>query len=101
LTNGAALMFAQVRTADGAVVPVFDGTYVAADGAQQRIAADDFQLTVLTEWTSPRTDITYPASWQVELPALDLQLTITPLVVDQEMEGSALLRTGQKLYKCK
>lgn len=93
-TDGAALMFAQVRTADGGVVPVFDGTYVAADGTQQRITADDFQLTVLTEWTSPRTDITYPASWQAELPALDLELTITPLVADQEMAVSFVYWEG-------
>lgn len=94
LTDGAVLMFAQVRTADGGVVPIFEGTYVAADGAQQRITAEDFQLTVLTEWTSPRTGITYPASWQAELPALDLQLTITPLVADQEMEVSFVYWEG-------
>jgi len=94
LTDGATLMFAQVRTADGGVVPVFEGTYAAADGVQQRISSADFQLTALTEWTSPRTGITYPASWQAELPTLDLRLTITPLVADQEMAVSFVYWEG-------
>ncbi len=94
LANGAALMFAQVRTASGGVVPDFTGTYLAADGTAQTIAAEDFAVTVLNEWTSPRTDVTYPAGWQVELPRFDLRLTVEPLVADQEMEVSFVYWEG-------
>ena len=94
LANGAALMFAQVRTTSGGVVPDFTGTYLAADGTAQTIAAEDFAVTVLAEWTSPRTDITYPAGWQVELPRFDLSLTVKPLVADQEMEVSFVYWEG-------
>ncbi len=94
LENGAALMFAQVRTNDGGIVPDFEGTYLAPDGTQQPIDATDFTVTALDEWTSPDTAITYPSGWQVELPAFALTLTLTPLVLDQEMDVSFVYWEG-------
>lgn len=94
LENGAVLMLAQVRTADGGVMPQFTGTYVAADGTQAPITADDLQLTTLAQWTSPRTEITYPSGWQVAIPRLQLALTVEPLIQDQEMEVSFVYWEG-------
>lgn len=94
LDSGAILMLARVRTADGGVVPEFEGTYVAADGAQSHFTANDFTLTVLDEWRSPRTQITYPSGWQLTLPDLDITLTIEPLLQDQEVEVSFVYWEG-------
>ncbi len=94
LENGAALMFAQVRTDDGGIVPDFEGTYRAPDGTQRPIDATDFTVTALDEWTSPDTAITYPSGWQVDLPALALALTLRPLVRDQEMDVSFVYWEG-------
>ena len=94
LENGAALMFAQVRTDDGGVVPDFAGTYLTPDDTQQPVSARDFAVTALDKWTSPDTGITYPSGWQVELPALDLALTLEPLVRDQEMDVSFVYWEG-------
>jgi predicted secreted hydrolase len=94
LENGAVLMFAQVRTNDGGIVPDFEGTYRAPDGTQQPVGATDFTVTALDEWTSPDTGITYPSGWQVELPAVALTLTLEPLVRDQEMDVSFVYWEG-------
>jgi predicted secreted hydrolase len=94
LDNGAALMFAQVRTDSGGVVPDFEGTYRAADGTEQPIGAADFTVSALDEWTSPRSGIAYPSGWQIDLPALEVSLTLDPLVRDQEMDVSFVYWEG-------
>jgi len=94
LNDGAALMFAQVRTDDGGILPEFEGTYVAADGTRQKITASDLTLTALDQWTSPRTGFTYPSGWQIELPAFDIRLTVEPLIDAQEMDVSFVYWEG-------
>ncbi len=94
LQNGAALMFAQVRTDDGGILPEFEGTYVAADGSRQKIAADDLTLTARDEWISPRTGFHYPSGWQIALPAFEISLTVEPLIDAQEMEVSFVYWEG-------
>lgn len=94
LDNGVALMFATVRTDDGGVIPQFTGTYVTADGTQQRITFEDFTVTALDEWTSPDTGITYPSGWEVTLPAYDLTVAVDPLILDQEMDVSFVYWEG-------
>lgn len=94
LDNGAILMLAQVRTSDGGIMPQFEGTYVAADGVQETITAADLTLTSIAQWTSPRTQITYPSSWQVTIPRLNIALTVEPLIQDQEMEVSFVYWEG-------
>jgi predicted secreted hydrolase len=94
LDNGMALMLAQIRTTDGGVVSGFKGTLAHPDGTQQVISEDDYVLETRGEWTSPVTGITYPSGWQVVFPALDLDLTITPLIPDQEMQLSFVYWEG-------
>jgi predicted secreted hydrolase len=94
LDNGAVLMLAQVRTADGGVMPQFEGTYVAADGKPETITAADLTLTASAQWTSPRTQITYPSGWQMAIPRLNIALTVEPLIGDQEMEVSFVYWEG-------
>lgn len=94
LDDGSSLMMAQVRNRDGSVTVDFEGTLVDADGNQTRIAADEFLLTPLRQWTSPRTGFTYPAGWRAEMPAHGLDLTIEPLMADQEMAVSFVYWEG-------
>jgi len=94
LENGAVLMFAQVRTKDGGVIPEFTGTYVATDGTQQGITAGDLIVTALDQWISPRTQISYPSGWRIDLPSLKMTLTVEPLIDDQEMDVSFVYWEG-------
>lgn len=86
LDNGALLMFAAIRTDTGQSQDVFEGTLVYPDGRQEIILPEDFELTPTGQWTSPETEITYPSGWEVLFPEFDIQLTISPLIPNQEME---------------
>ncbi len=94
LDNGAALMLYEIRTKEGATPPDVEGTLVFPDGRQQLVTHDDFTVTATGEWTSPRTGIAYPSGWQVSLPAYALDLTLTPLIPDQEMDVSFVYWEG-------
>ncbi len=85
LDNGAMLMFAQVRSASGQPQDIFEGTLSYPDGRQVAILPADFTLTPTGQWSSPTTGIAYPSGWQVSFPAYAIELTIEPLIPDQEM----------------
>lgn len=86
LDNGAILMFAQIRSQTGASQTIFEGTLVAPDGSQRSISPADFTLTPTGQWTSPRSGATYPSGWTVTFPELAIDLTLAPLIPDQEMD---------------
>ena len=94
LDNGAALMLAQIRTVEGQSIGEFEGTLVLADGTQARISNQDFALEVLDEWTSPTTGIVYPSGWRLTAPAYQLEVEISPLIRDQEMQVSYVYWEG-------
>jgi predicted secreted hydrolase len=87
------LMLGRIRLLDGGFEPVFGGLLVLPDGSTQKLASDDFALTVTDTWTSPHTGAEYPAGWQIRI-APDgyepFELTLEPLLADQELhEGIA------------
>ncbi len=94
LDNGAALMVYEIRTADGGVLPFVNGTIIWPDGTQQGISEEDFVLTPTGEWTSERTGITYPSGWTLVFAELAIDLTIVPLIADQEMAVSFVYWEG-------
>jgi predicted secreted hydrolase len=94
LENGAAIMFAQIRTTDGGRIGEFSGTLAQPDGSRTPIEASDFEIAIHDEWTSPRTGIVYPSGWTVTLPQHEISLEVTPLVRDQEMKVSFVYWEG-------
>ena len=61
------------------------GSVTDATGATTELAADAFSVTVLSQWVSPHTNCTYPASWLVEMADGSASFTVTPMVADQEL----------------
>lgn len=86
LDNGAVLMLYTIRTSDGSPGPDVAGTLAWPDGRQERITRQDFTVQPTGQWTSPHTRITYPSGWKISLPAQQLELTVQPLIQDQEMQ---------------
>lgn len=82
------LMLFQIRKKDGSIDPFSSGTWITADGSTQILSEEDFIIQVNKNWESPRTKAVYPAGWQIEIPKLQLQLTIEPLISDQELNLS-------------
>lgn len=88
LDDGRDLMFFRLRNRDPSVPPHSDGLAVAADGKARRLGARDVGLTVLDTWQSPDTGVRYPARWRMEVPSEGLELTVTPYLLDQELDLS-------------
>ena len=61
------------------------GTLVSAEGKTRHIKQKDFVITPLGQWTSKKSDITYPAGWRLEIPDSAVKLTLSPDLPDQEL----------------
>lgn len=82
------LMLYRMRHKDGSVDPYSSGSYVDAQGQSIFLSTKDFTMTSSGQrWTSPQTHGTYPLQWQISIPRLNLQLTITTPLASQELPG--------------
>lgn len=88
LSDGREIMYFQIRRRDGTVEPVSSGTLVNQDGSSQSFSFEQVGLTVMAEWQSPNSGATYPSRWRLTLPQAGVDLTLEPLVADQEMNLS-------------
>jgi predicted secreted hydrolase len=84
LDDGSELMAFQLRRADGQPDGFSSGSVVAPDGSSRVLGPGDFTIIPTGEWRSPGTGGVYPAGWQIEVPSSGLDLTVTPLLADQE-----------------
>lgn len=87
------LMLYQFRTKTGEMDGESTGTFVASDGSCTYLKRSDFEINVLSTWLSPNTGAEYPAGWQIRVPSLDIELRLTPLIADQELDtrGSTMI----------
>ena len=88
LDNDVVLMFAEIRTTAGASQEIFEGTISLPDGRQDKLLPGDFELEPTGRWTSPDSGTVYPSGWRLHLPDYGLELTIDPLIDDQEMDAA-------------
>lgn len=94
LDSGDDLMFYRLRNADSSLSPFTSGSLSRADGTVVPLALDDVQLEPLDSWRSPRSGTIYPSRWQLDAPALGLDLTLEPYLQDQELPVSVLYWEG-------
>lgn len=94
LDNGAILMFGEFHDGRGENRTVYEGSLVTPDGQHFSLGDGDFDLQTLGEWTSARTGITYPAGWEVNMPGHAIELSIQPLIPDQEMDVDFIYYEG-------
>ncbi len=84
LDDDTELMFYNLRKTDGSQDPNSAGTHVAADGSASYLGREQVELTVTDTWESPQGG-RYPSRWQLSVPSEGLELTITPVLADQEL----------------
>lgn len=84
LDDGTELMFYGLRLSDGSWDSASAGTFVDANGVATHLTANEADITVLDDWASPAGG-TYPARWLLQVPRLGLELTVTPVIADQEL----------------
>ena len=87
------LMIYQFQDETGTMQGKSTGTFVAADGSCTYLIRKDFEIEPLTYWTSEKTEATYPASWTVRVPLLDINVEVASLIGDQELDtrGSTMV----------
>ncbi len=84
LGSGGYLMLFQLRDSEGNPDAFSAGTLV--DGQQViALGPKDFTLQPGRTWRSPHSGANYPLSWQISLPDRGLELTVMPLLEDQEI----------------
>jgi predicted secreted hydrolase len=84
LDDGRDLMLFHIRNEDGSV-NFASGTLVEPDGETWTIREDQLEFEVLDSWISPSTQAEYPSEWRVLIPDFELDLKVTPILPDQEM----------------
>lgn len=94
LDDNREVTFYYIRREDGSAEPVSAGIIVNPDGSTEQIALEDIEITALDSWTSPTSGATYPAEWQLAIPSQGLDLRITPLISNQELNVSFIYWEG-------
>jgi len=95
LSDETEIMFFQLRQADGEINPASNGTWVQASGSGSPLRNEEVQIEVLDRWTSPHTGARYPVKWRLQVPSLEVNLTLTANLKDQEMRTA---RSTQVVY---
>lgn len=85
LDDGDSVMLFAFR--DGGSATVSLGTYMPAEGEPNPLQPDEFTIIPAAWWTSPHTGITYPVAWVVRILPDGLDLTVTALANDQELDA--------------
>lgn len=83
MDNNFELMLFQLRENDGSISSTSSGTLVDSDSSTIRLGNEDFEIQVLDTW---KTDdgFTYPSQWRISSKTEKFDLTVTPVLADQE-----------------
>ncbi|MHB8812050.1 MAG: lipocalin-like domain-containing protein [Steroidobacteraceae bacterium] len=87
LGDGSCLMFYSLRDRAGTQDPYSAGTWVDSDGRARPLSRADVRIQVLGYWTDAR-GARYPSKWRLVMPATGLDITIHPVISDQELATS-------------
>jgi predicted secreted hydrolase len=86
LSDGAELMVYYIRDAAGRPSEFSSGTFVDAEGRSTHLARADFVLEPVGRWRSPHTGAIYPSGWRLGVPRFDIEVEVTPVMPDQELD---------------
>lgn len=87
------LMIYQFRGETGEMNGEATGTFVERDGTCKYLERKDFDIDVLSTWTSRNTNAEYPSRWRVKVDRLGIDIEIEPMLTDQELDtrGSTMI----------
>jgi len=86
LETGAEVMVYHLRNSKNEPSSFSSGTYVDADGNSTHLSREDFILEATDYWRSPHTDATYPSNWRVQVPRFGIDVKVSPVMPDQELD---------------
>ena len=88
LDDGSDLMFYRLRGHDDSTSEFSGGSLTDSAGNSVRLTASDVELIPMRNWISPATRVSYPVSWHLRVPDLDIELEIEALLDKQELDLS-------------
>jgi predicted secreted hydrolase len=86
LSTGAEVMVYHLRNSQGQPSHFSSGTYVDAAGNWTHLTREDFALETTEHWQSPQTKATYPSGWRLRVPRFGIDVTVTPVLKNQELD---------------
>jgi predicted secreted hydrolase len=89
LSDGTELMIYQIRRTDGTYEPSSSGTFIAADGSSEHLPGSEIDIQAAGTWRSARSGGTYPSAWTIRIPTREINISVTPVVKDQELSTRA------------
>ena len=84
--NGCELMCYRLRNGNGETSPYSSGTFVDIEGNATALRSEDFTIEQTAEWESPHSHAVYPSGWNITVSGLSLEMTVTPVMKDQELD---------------
>jgi predicted secreted hydrolase len=86
LSDGRDLMIYLLRKNDESINPESSGTIVEPDGTSRHLKLTAVSVTVLDRWKSSKSAGIYPCRWRIAIPSEQIDITVAPLVADQELD---------------
>lgn len=86
LDNNCELMCYQLRNSKNEVSAFSSGTFIDENGNTTSLSREDFTIEPTGFWKSPKTNATYPSGWQIKVPKVALDLTVAPVMENQELD---------------
>jgi predicted secreted hydrolase len=74
-----------IRHRDRRIDPSSSGTIIRPDGRFEHLPLSAFEIEVLGSWRSDKSGVTYPSGWRLKVPEYEVELTLTPTLLDQEL----------------
>jgi predicted secreted hydrolase len=84
-SDGRDLMIYMLRRTDGSVEPSSSGTIIDREGKARHLTLSQIEIEVIGYWKSTRSSALYPSRWRILIPSEKVNITISPMVADQEL----------------
>jgi predicted secreted hydrolase len=88
MDDGRNIMLYMIRKDDGTIDPYSQGSQMTQDQPAIELSSDQFSISSINTWKSPHSGAVYPSSWKLTIPSQKIDVTITPLIKDQELNLS-------------
>jgi predicted secreted hydrolase len=89
LDDGSELMIYGLRKRGGSRIIAKGGSYITRSGKLKNLYGKDISIRSKRKWTSQKTGITYPSSWDIIVKDIGVDLKVSPVILDQEVTDMA------------
>ena len=86
LSDDTELMVYYIRDRHDRPSSFSSGTFIDAEGKATHLSREDFELEPTARWLSPHTGATYPSGWRLRVPRFNVDVNVTPVLKDQELD---------------